>query len=100
MIFKASFHGPVRKWQRKEEYRMRRYVIFYLISFMSLGRAESDEMPAATLKSNQTSKTMNHLHSVDKWEQPPEDKREKEMLENRYHVPDKKEEEDFNKNGP
>ena len=79
---------------------MRRYVIYYLISFMSLGRAEFDEKPGANLESSKKGQTINHLHSADKWEKAPEDKREEERLANRYHVPDKKEEEDFNKNGP
>ncbi len=85
---------------------MKHYILFILLSFMPVAvMAQFDVMPDSPLDTSMgdaagdTTKTVNQLHPDENFEERQEQERQEEILENRYDVPDEKEEEEFNKNG-
>ncbi|MES2526226.1 MAG: hypothetical protein V4598_04040 [Bdellovibrionota bacterium] len=87
---------------------MKHYVLFILLSFMPVASfAQFNVMPDSPLDTSMgdaagdTTGSLNQLHPIEGYEkeEQQEDLRQEEMLENRYDVPDKEEEEEFNKNG-
>jgi hypothetical protein len=83
---------------------MKRYLFLSLL-MGTLGYAQVDVMPDSPLDTNMgeaagdTVGTLNQIKPNDKFEKKQEQERQEELLENRYDVPDDKEEEEFNKNG-
>lgn len=67
--------------------------------------AQFDVMPDSPLDTSMgdaagdTTATLNQISPDDQFEKEQEEERQEELLENRYDVPDNKEEEEFNKNG-
>ncbi len=85
---------------------MKHYVLFILLSFMPMATfAQFDVMPDSPLDTSMgdaagdTTGTLNQINPDDRFEEEQEEERQEEILENRYDVPDDKEEEEFNKNG-
>ncbi len=85
---------------------MKHYVLFILLSFMPVASfAQFDVVPDSPLDTSMgdaagdTTGAVNSLHPNDEFEKEQEEERQEEILENRYDVPDKQEEEEFNKNG-
>lgn len=85
---------------------MKHYVLFILLSFMPMATyAQFDVMPDSPLDTSMgdaaedTTGTLNQINPDDQFEEEQEQERQEEILENRYDVPDDKEEEEFNKNG-
>ncbi len=83
-----------------------KYLLFSLLLSLPV-YAQIDISPGSPLDSSmgeaagKTGATVNQLTPDEEFESPRqnEEERQEEMLENRYDVPDEKEEEEFNKNG-
>ena len=84
---------------------MKHYSLYIILSFMPAALAQNDVMPDSPLdtsmgdEGNSNSRKFKQVNPGKEFEERQEEERQDEILENRYDVPDKKEEEEFNQNG-
>jgi hypothetical protein len=87
---------------------MKRLILFFLlVSAQSVFAQSGDLLPGGPLGNSSdmgetagnTASGVNKMTPNQEFEQEQEEIREEEMLENRYDVPDEKEDKEFNENG-
>lgn len=83
---------------------MKKYFLICLF-FAGMSQAQFEAVPDSPLDTNMgeaaqnAGATLNQITPDKRFEKQQEEERQEELLENRYDVPNNKEEEKFNKNG-
>lgn len=84
---------------------MKSFFLFFLLIAAGNSYAQFDTLPDSPLDTDMGEAagdidgTVNQLTPNTDYEQKQEEKRQEELLENRYDVPDEHEEKEFNQNG-
>ncbi len=78
---------------------MKRY-LFFSVFLTAMAHAQVDAMPDSPLDTSMGEEEITNVKDFNSnlQEEEQEQERQEELLENRYDVPDDKEEEEFNKN--
>jgi hypothetical protein len=87
---------------------MKRMIFLLLLLNVQFVHAQGDLLPGGPLDTGtlnagdvagEAARNANQINDDQNYSNKQDEQREEEMLENRYDVPDEKEEHDFNKNG-
>lgn len=81
------------------------FILMLVLSGSMSARAQIDAIPDSPLDTDigeaagDTGATLNQINPDDDFEREQEQEKQEELLENRYDVPEDKDDDEFNKNG-